>query len=63
MGAWDGQSINIVELQAIGGSGKTALVTHFVEQMRISGWRGATRVYAWSFYSQGTDETHLLDKM
>lgn len=57
--AWDSSGAdktNIVALDAMGGTGKTALVSHFIDELRRQGWRGANAVYAWSFYSQGTDE-------
>ena len=41
---------------AFGGVGKTALVNAWLGRMREDGFRGARRVYSWSFYSQGTSE-------
>lgn len=46
----------IVELIAPGGTGKTALVKRWLDGMKASGWRGAQRVFGWSFYSQGTSD-------
>ncbi len=55
--AWGNDGTNIVTLVAFGGIGKTALLNHWVnEHMQPDAWRGAERVYAWSFYSQGSDE-------
>lgn len=58
--AWDGKlgqaKTNLIVFDAIGGAGKTALITHFIDNMKTSGWCGADYVYCWSFYSQGTDE-------
>lgn len=54
--AWDSQQTNVFVIEAIGGAGKTTLMHHFVQGMQASGWRGAQRVYVWSFYSQGTDQ-------
>lgn len=45
-----------VVLVAAGGVGKTALVKRWLERVKADGWRGAERVYAWSFYSQGTSD-------
>ncbi len=59
LAAWQqsgGKKTNIVVLDAMGGTGKTALVNHFISAMRDRGWLGAEAVYVWSFYSQGTDE-------
>ena len=44
----------IVELVAPGGTGKTALIKRWLEGLMARGWGGTRRVYAWSFYSQGT---------
>ncbi len=55
--AWEDPSTNIITFIAWGGVGKTALVNHWLKQtMARDNYRGAERVYAWSFYSQGTSE-------
>ena len=54
--AWGRPSTNIVSLVAWGGVGKTALVMHWLAGMQQDDFRGASRVYGWSFYSQGTRE-------
>ncbi len=54
--AWDGGATRIFAFDAMGGAGKTALVYHFVQALKASGWRGARSVFAWSFYSQGSNE-------
>jgi hypothetical protein len=59
--AWDSGRSHIVALDAIGGAGKTALVRHFIQMLEEGGWRGAQRVFVWSFYSQGTDENRQGD--
>lgn len=69
--AWDAGKSGVVVLQAMGGQGKTALMRHWVQTMMECSWRGASRIYVESFYSQGTDEkrggsadaffTHALD--
>lgn len=46
----------IVSLVAWGGVGKTMLVQHWLQRLQREGWFGAQRIYAWSFYSQGTKE-------
>jgi tetratricopeptide (TPR) repeat protein len=46
----------VVSLVAWGGVGKTMLVQHWLQRLQREGWFGARRVYAWSFYSQGTKE-------
>ncbi len=52
--AWKDPQARLVELIAPGGTGKTALVKRWLDRLGQDGWRGAQRVYAWSFYSQGT---------
>jgi len=55
--AWaEGSATSVVELIAPGGTGKTALVKRWLDGLRVSGWGGASRVFGWSFYSQGTGE-------
>ncbi len=55
--AWHEGKLNILALVAAGGVGKTALVNRWANyNMRPDAWRGAARVYAWSFYSQGSAE-------
>lgn len=54
--AWDNPATNILSLVAWAGVGKTALVNHWLGKMSQEGYRGAERVYAWSFYSQGTTD-------
>jgi tetratricopeptide (TPR) repeat protein len=54
--AWGSDGTHIVSLVAWGGVGKSTLVNKWLERMAASGYRGARRVYAWSFYSQGSGE-------
>jgi tetratricopeptide (TPR) repeat protein len=55
--AWaDGGHTQVVELVAPGGVGKTALVKRWLDRLKAEGWRGAQRVYGWSFFSQGTSD-------
>jgi tetratricopeptide (TPR) repeat protein len=54
--AWDDQQLNVVVFKASGGVGKTTLVRCWVDAMAEDNYRGAERVFAWSFYSQGTGE-------
>jgi NACHT domain len=46
----------MVTLVAWGGVGKTALVNHWLIRMAQENYRGAERVYGYSFYSQGAAE-------
>jgi tetratricopeptide (TPR) repeat protein len=55
--AWESDTTHIFSLVAWGGVGKTALVNYWLtHKMGPDGYRGAQRVYGWSFYSQGTRE-------
>ncbi len=54
--AWDDPQTSIVTLVAFGGIGKTALVNRWLDDFGNTGYGGATRVFGWSFYSQGADE-------
>jgi len=54
--AWENPQTHIVSLVAWGGVGKTALVNKCLLQMGEDHYRGAERVYGWSFYSQGARE-------
>jgi len=61
--AWESGAANIVSFVAYGGVGKSTLVNKWVEKMRWDNYRGAKRVYGWSFYSQGTrDRVTSADK-
>jgi len=54
--AWAEPHTHILTLVAWGGVGKTALVNEWLNQIARDNYRGAERVYGWSFYSQGTRE-------
>ena len=53
--AWENPKTNIISLVAWGGVGKTALVNKWLSSLGED-FRGAERVYGWSFYSQGAAE-------
>ena len=52
----EGAKINVLSLIAWGGVGKSALVNNWLSQMAADNYRGAERVFGWSFYSQGAAE-------
>ncbi|MCH8961797.1 MAG: toll/interleukin-1 receptor domain-containing protein, partial [Bacteroidetes bacterium] len=54
--AWESDATHIVSLVAYGGVGKSTLVNKWLEGLERDNYRGAERVFAWSFYSQGTKE-------
>ena len=58
--AWADEHTNILSFVAWGGVGKTALVNEWLNQMGLANYRGAGRIYGWSFYSQGTREERLV---
>ena len=57
---WE-EGVHVATVVAWGGVGKSALVNRWLATMRDAGWRGAARVYGWSFYSQGTDRLGSSD--
>jgi len=55
--AWDSAGKTaLVECIAPGGTGKTALIKRWLDTLKTAHWRGARRVFAWSFYSQGSGD-------
>jgi hypothetical protein len=54
--AWDNPRKNVVVVRAFGGMGKTSLVATWMAELASKGWRGAERVFDWTFYSQGTSD-------
>ena len=60
--AWGSPDTHVVSLVAWGGVGKSTLVRRWLERMEADNYRGAGRVSAWSFYSQGTDRVTSADQ-
>ncbi len=54
--AWEAEHTFIISFIAWGGVGKSALVNQWLSQMGRENYKGARRVYGWSFYSQGARE-------
>ncbi len=54
--AWDKHNLNAISFVAWGGVGKSTLINKWLESMKTDNFRGAKRVFGWSFYSQGTGE-------
>lgn len=52
--AWDSPSTNLLSVVAWGGVGKSSLINHWLGRLRGDQYRGAERVFGWSFYGQGT---------
>jgi tetratricopeptide (TPR) repeat protein len=46
-------TVRILAFTAYGGVGKSTLANHWLSEMERDHYRGATRVFGWSFYSQG----------
>ena len=53
---WESPHLRVVSLVAWGGVGKSTLVNKWLERMERDGYRGARKVFGWSFFSQGTSE-------
>ncbi len=53
---WSSPQKNIAVLVAWGGVGKTSLVNKWLSLMAVENFKGAERVFGWSFYSQGAGE-------
>lgn len=54
--AWASRQTNILSLVGWGGGGKSALVSYWLRRMAQDNYRGAEKVYAWSFYQQGVSD-------
>jgi tetratricopeptide (TPR) repeat protein len=55
--AWENSQTKVFVLVAWGGVGKTSLVNKWLfDNMAKENYRGAQRVFGWSFYSQGAGE-------
>lgn len=55
------RKVNAVVLHALGGAGKSALLRTFANELVEQGGCGATRIYGWSAYSQGSGEQKRAD--
>jgi tetratricopeptide (TPR) repeat protein len=53
---WDQDKINVISLVAWGGVGKSTVVNKWCEYLRAENFRGARRVFGWSFFSQGANK-------
>lgn len=54
--AWHDTQVKVFVLKAVGGSGKTALMQAWLDQLSTDNYCGAENIYTWSFYSQGASE-------
>jgi hypothetical protein len=52
--AWVSENTRVLVVHAWGGVGKTSLVASWRAEMALKRWRGARRVFDWSFYHLGT---------
>jgi hypothetical protein len=46
----------VITFVALGGEGKTSVVSKWTAGLAADGWSGCDAAFAWSFYSQGTNE-------
>jgi len=54
--AWESDNTHIASFVAWGGVGKSTLINKWLERMDAENYRGARKVFAWSFHSQGTGD-------
>ncbi len=54
--AWASEHIRVMSVVGYGGTGKSSLVNAWLHEMQQQDYPDASRVLAWSFYSQGTTE-------
>jgi tetratricopeptide (TPR) repeat protein len=54
--AWESEDTNVVSLVAWGGVGKSTQVNKWLEHMAEDNFRGARRVFGWTYHSQGAGE-------
>ena len=62
--AWESRTpkkVNAVVFHALGGAGKSALLRTFANELLAAGGGGASRIYGWSAYSQGSGEQKRAD--
>lgn len=51
---WEEKVANVLEIVAFGGMGKSSFVNFWLSRMDRNNYKGAKKVYAWSFYWQGS---------
>lgn len=59
---WADPAIGVAAVVAEGGTGKSVLVSRWLDQVKDRRWDGAERVFGWSFYSQGSDRQASADE-
>ncbi|GEM_PF-214430 len=52
--AWSDNKINVLQMVAFGGVGKSTLINYWLSRLDQEDYSGARRVYGWSFYWQGS---------
>lgn len=57
--SWKNDNTYLVGFVAAGGVGKSALCRKWLSDISEQDYLGANRIYAWSFYSQGTTERNV----
>ncbi len=61
--AWDNEHPHIMAFVAHGGMGKTMLVTRWLMMMEAERYRGAERVFGWSFQHPGASDAFFHDAL
>ena len=52
---WKDNRANVVQVFGFGGMGKSSLVNAWLSRIERKGYKGARRIYAWSFYWQASN--------
>ena len=52
--AWSDSRTNVLQMIAFGGVGKSSTINSWLSRLDKENYRGANKIYAWSFYWQGS---------
>lgn len=58
--AWESNHTNVVTLAARRGEGKTAVVNRWLSQMERENFRGAKKVFGWTFYTRAVPDNNRV---
>ena len=61
--AWHDTHTNVVTVVGWAGIGKSALVSHWLAELAKEDFRGAAKVFGWTFFAAGHDSLELSADM